>query len=255
MMILNPIKVIIENLPSDYEYKSSRPIHPKNPTLGEIPILFTNTLYIDREDFRLESSKDFFRLSPGSTVGLLNVPYPITHLSHTIDPLTGLVTEIKCRYANEQGDPTAKVWIQWVAEHAASKSPVQISETRIFTRLFKSDDPASLGDAYIQDIDPNSLTVVSGALIETGIWKVVEDSQILAKKAVEDRKVEAEKLGLESPPSVDGLEVIRFQGMRVAYFALDQDSRIGINEKGDRIEDGLVLNLVAALKQDSGKKA
>jgi glutaminyl-tRNA synthetase len=55
-------------------------------------------VYIDRVDFREIASKDFFRLAPGSSVGLLKVPYPITATSFEKDPETGLVTVVRARY-------------------------------------------------------------------------------------------------------------------------------------------------------------
>lgn len=155
-----------------------------------------------------------------------------------------------CRYENGEAPPKPKAWIQWVAEHAVSSSPVKVEETRVFKRLFKSDDPAALKDAYIQDLNPESLTVVKEAMIEVGIWKVIEDSLAAAKKVVEERKKDALEKGTDAPPQVDGLEVVRFQGLRVAYFALDQDTRLEKDGKSGK----LVLNLVAPLKEDAGKK-
>jgi glutaminyl-tRNA synthetase len=59
---------------------------------------FTRTVYIDRDDFRETASKDFFRLAPGSSVGLLKVPYPITATGCEKDPETGLVTLVRAHY-------------------------------------------------------------------------------------------------------------------------------------------------------------
>lgn len=55
-------------------------------------------VYIDRSDFQETASKDFFRLAPGKSVGLLKVPYPITATSFEKDPTTGLVTSIRAHY-------------------------------------------------------------------------------------------------------------------------------------------------------------
>ncbi|KAM0789270.1 hypothetical protein ACM66B_000112 [Microbotryomycetes sp. NB124-2] len=264
MMVLDPIKVTIENLPDDFYLAVEKPLHPKVPSLGKNVVAFTKTVYIDADDFRSEADKDFFRLCPGATVGLLNVPYPITYVSHEQDSTTGQITSIVCRYENDtlKKPIKPKGWIQWVAEHAASKSPVRVDEARIFKRLFKSDDPASLGDDYVKDIDPNSAQTVKTALVETGIWNVVEQSLQAVKRVVEQRKREAEENGTEAPPLVDGVEAIRFQGMRVAYFTVDYDSRLkGVTAEGrsesfkadgDHEGDRLVLNMIAPLKQDVG---
>lgn len=258
MMVLHPVRITIENLPSDFLLSIEKPVHPKNPSMGSNVVPFTNIVYIDQDDFRTTFSKDFFRLSPGASVGLLNVPHPITHVSHETNA-EGVVTSIICRYENGPTPPKPKVWIQWVAEHAPSNSPVRIVETRIFKRLFKSDNPAGLGDDYIKDIDPESLKVVEGALLEVGIWKVVKDSLAAATAAVEARKAASLLAGTDAPPQVDGVEAIRFQGLRVAYFTLDSDSHLPSLENGEELgrdgKDKLVLNLIAPLKQDAGKKA
>lgn len=258
MMVLHPVRVTIENLPADFLLSIEKPVHPKNPAMGTNVIPFTSTVYIDADDFRTTHSKEFFRLSPGASVGLLNVPNPITYVSHE-ENAAGDVTSIVCHYEDGETKPKPKAWIQWVAEHAPSKSPVRVEETRIFKRLFKSDNPAGLGDAYLDDIDPESLVKVPGAMLETGIWSVIEKSLASAKATVEQRKKEALEIGVEAPPSVDGLETIRFQGLRVAYFALDLDSKLVSLDEGRRAGEGgqdrLVLNLIAPLKQDSTKKA
>lgn len=59
---------------------------------------FTKTVYIERSDFRESASKDFFRLAPGTSVGLLKVPYPVTATGFETDPETGLVTLVNARY-------------------------------------------------------------------------------------------------------------------------------------------------------------
>lgn len=252
LMVLKPIRVTLENLPADFHLPITKPLHPKDPSMGSNTVPFTRDLFIDADDFRTVADKDFFRLCPGASVGLLNVPHVISYVSHEVDA-DGNVASIVCRYENE--GPLAKTkpkaFIQWVAEHKPSNSPVKIAETRIFSRLFKSDDPASLGDDYIKDIDPESLKRVDGAVVEVGVWKVIEDSLARAKKVVEERKEQAKKDGTEAPPQVDGVEAIRFQGQRVAYFALDLDSELKEGGLG-KGEDKLVLNLIAPLKQDAG---
>lgn len=47
-----------------------KPLHPKVPALGTAKPPFTRTVYIDRDDFCLADTPDYFRLSPGKTVGL-----------------------------------------------------------------------------------------------------------------------------------------------------------------------------------------
>lgn len=259
-MLLHPIKLTFDNLPADYYLAIEKAIHPKNPSMGTNTVAFTSTVYIDADDFRAAADKDFFRLAPGGNVGLLNVPYPVSYVSHETGE-GGEVTSIVCHYENGTTVPKPKAYIQWIAQHAESNSPVMVDETRIFKRLFKSDDPAALDEAYIQDIDQDSLEVIKTAMLEVGVWELMQKSLADAKSLAEKRQAEAAAAGTEAPPSVDGVEAIRFQGVRVAYFAFDQDSKLGALEAGvqgkleRRAGDKLVLNMIAPLKQDSGKKA
>jgi len=253
MLILNPVRITLENLPADFYLEIEKPLHPKDPSMGSNKVPFTRELFIDRDDFRVEADKNFFRLCPGATVGLLNTPKPITYVSHSVNEQTGEVDHIVCKY-EEDAKPNFKPkgWIHWIAKHEPSSSPVEIKETRLFSRLFKSDNPATLGDKYIEDIDPNSKEVVKGAIVETGVWGVIDESLKRAQEVVRMRKQESEKNGTEAPPSVDGLEVVRFQASRVAYFCLDLDSKL---EEGKAQGGELVLNLITGLKEDKTKSA
>jgi len=269
LMVMRPIRVTIENLPEDYLLMVEKPLHPKVPDLGSSFVPLTRTIYIDADDFRLEDSKDYFRLAPGKTVGLFGAPHPITYISHKLDPSSGEVIELVCKLENEGPTKKPKAYLQWVAEHAPSGSPVYVDETRIFHRLFKSDRPT--GDA--SDLAPNSLEVVKGAIMEVGFWPLAKRCIIDATRAAKVRTEQA--LKNNSAPSASaksndntphatteqlvGMKCVRFQGLRVAYFALDKDSRVAcLDEASDIVParkqgDYLVLNRVVSLKEDSGK--
>ncbi|CAA7260035.1 unnamed protein product [Cyclocybe aegerita] len=258
----------IEGHPQDYFLMVEKPLHPKVPELGSSTIPFTRTLYIEAEDFRTEDSKDYFRLAPGKTVGLFQAPYPITCTSFRTDTATGEVVELLCKLENEGPPKKPKAFIQWVAEHAPSGSPVKVDETRIFNRLFKSDRVPS---DFRSDIAPNSLEVINTAVVEVGFWSLAKKSMTDARKVA---KARTEKAAKESAPSehheegddtpeatsdqLVGNECVRFQGLRVAYFALDKDSRIAALEEGSQAAgreqgDYIVLNRIVSLKEDSGK--
>jgi glutaminyl-tRNA synthetase len=271
LMVLRPLKVVIENLPEDYVLMVTKPLHPKVPTLGSTTIPFTGTIYIEEDDFRVEDSKDYFRLAPGKTVGLFQAPHPITCTSYKTDPDSGRVIEVTCRI--EDGKTGAvtkpKAYIQWVAEHSASGSPVLIDETRIFHQLFKSGNPLAAEGGFKADIAPNTLEVVKGSMLEIGFWPLAKDliteahheSKLRTEKAL---KNQAEGFTAANTPQITsqqlvGMECIRFQGLRVAYFAVDKDSRLAcIDELADagpgrNQGDYLVLNQIVSLKEDPGK--
>jgi len=266
LMVINPLKVTLENVAEDYVLMVEKSLHPKNADLGKSKIPFTRTLYIERDDFRTEDAPDYFRLAPGKTVGLFQAPYPITCTSYKTDE-AGNVTELICKLENEGAPKKPKAFIQWVAEHAESGSPVRVDETRVFNRLFKSDKVPS---DFRTDIVPNSLEVIKTAMIEVGFWP-------LARKLMQDARTEAkartEKAAKESATVLHGAdddtpvatteqlvgnECVRFQGLRIAYFALDKDARIAaLNDNasatGRTQGDHIVLNRIVSLKEDAGK--
>lgn len=270
LLVMRPIRVTIQNLPEDYLLMVEKPLHPKTPEFGSSLVPLTRTIYIEADDFRIEDSKDYFRLAPGKTVGLFGAPHPITYVSHTIDPSSGEVTELMCRLENEGVTKKPKVFIQWVAEHAPSGSPVRVDETRIFHRLFKSDRPT--GD--FADLTPDSLEVVKGAMLEVGFWPLAKrcitdatreakarTEQALKDKSPTDMHAKDEDTPHATTEQLVGMECVRFQGLRVAYFALDKDSRVACLEETSRVVparkqgDYLVVNRIVSLKEDSGKTA
>ncbi|EGG10545.1 uncharacterized protein MELLADRAFT_42176 [Melampsora larici-populina 98AG31] len=265
MMVLHPIKVIIENLPEDYLEIIERSVHPKVPEMGMIKVPFTREIYIEREDFSLTDSDDFFRLTPSKSVGLFQVPFPIKCKSWKLSE-TGEVEELICEYENQKKITKSnkpKAYIHWVAKCEKMKSPVKIQETRIYKALFNSSNPASLDD-FLLDINPNSLEIVKGSLIEIGIWDL--SKRILNEVLMKIQRESEEKMKKAKLAGVSGLvgnqvgfENVRFQGMRTAYFTIDKTSELkallddqleGIEKSDDR----LVLNWIVSLKEDSGKK-
>ncbi|KAH6635654.1 tRNA synthetases class I, catalytic domain-containing protein [Chaetomium sp. MPI-SDFR-AT-0129] len=226
MLILDPIPVVIEDADEFDGTELTAPFSPKNPAMGEHKIKFTKTVYIDRSDFREVDSKDYFRLAPGKTVGLLQAPFPIKATSFTKDEASGKVTEIRAVFDRETKKP--KTFIQWVSagESAGSRK----CEVRLYNPLFKSDNPAGVEGGYLNDLNPESEIVYPDAVIESGFDEV-------RARAPWPEAAGEDKLGKGGPESV------RFQGMRVAYFAMDSDST----------DDKIVLNRIVSLKEDKEK--
>ncbi|GAB1310675.1 Glutaminyl-tRNA synthetase [Madurella fahalii] len=220
MLVLDLIPVIIEDAE---EVDLDIPFSPKDPAMGSHKIRLTNRVYIERSDFREVDSKGYFRLAPGKTVGLLHMPYSITAVSFLRDEATGAVKEIKAVY--DKGGKKPKTYIQWVPEGSPT------AEVRIYTALFKSDQPNSVPGGFLNDINPDSEIIWPNALIESGFYNV--------KRRAPWPAAEGEKMGAA------GSESVRFQAMRVGYFALDSDST----------DNKIVLNRIVPLKEDSGKSS
>ncbi|KAG8823436.1 hypothetical protein FRC17_009334, partial [Serendipita sp. 399] len=266
LMVVKPLKVTIENLSEDFVQMIEKPLHPKVPEFGTSTIPFTRTIYIEEDDFRLEDSKDYFRLAPGKTVGLFQAPYPITYVSHTTDD-TGKVIEVVCRAENTGQPKKPKAFIQWVAEHPPTGSPIKVDELRIFHQLFKSANPAAEPD-YLKDIAPDTLEVIKGSMIEVGFLPLAKKAYSFALREGKERTenaLKAEKesvdVGVKEEISHDdtpkataeqlvGNEVVRFQGLRVAYFALDKDAALSCLDEPEAgtpgLKDGdkIVLNRI-----------
>lgn len=258
MMCLEPIKVVLDNLPKDFFMELERPLHPKVAKFGKSTMPFSRTIYIDQSDFRTVEEKDYFRMAPGKTVGLLNAPFPVTCTSFETDVQTGQVSLIHCRYEDEQfgGEPCGKIksYIQWVAQHDASQSPVRVDEVRIFKPLFTSANPAG-EENYLDHIDQDSLEVKTGAVIEIGFWSVAkaalqeagEESEARTMASKQQSAGDSEGAPDRQAKQLFGNEVVRFQAMRLAYFALD-------NRDADLDKRRIVLNRIVSLKEDAAKK-
>lgn len=230
MLVLDPIKVIIDDLPEDHCEDITLSFMRGDSTMGTHVVPFTRTVFIDRSDFRTEDSDDFFRLAPGKPVGLLNVPYPISAKSFTTDPTSGKVTEIHASYLRpaEGTSPTKpKAFVQWVASSPKHASPVKAT-VRITTPLFKSDNPDAAPEGFLSDVDTDSEQIYPDAVMEVGFHEI-------------RARAPWPKDHVANPHP--GPWDVRFQGMRVAYFALDTDST----------EEKIVLNRIVSLKEDAGK--
>jgi glutaminyl-tRNA synthetase len=191
MLVLDPIAVVIEDAE---EMELELPFSPKIPAMGSHKVKFTKTVYIDRTDFREVDSPEYFRLAPGKSVGLLQVPHPIKAVSFTKDG--DKVTEIRAVYDKSGKKP--KTYIHWVAEGSRKV------EVRIHNALFKSEKPDDAEGGFINDINPNSEEIWPHAMIESGFDEVKQ------------RAPWPEAAG-ESGLGKGGLESVRFQAMRVAY--------------------------------------
>lgn len=226
LLVLDPIKVIIDNLAGDHLEEFEVPFDPKDKEKGSHKVPFTNTIYIDRDDFREIDDPDFFRLAPGKSVGLLYGEHPLRCKSFSKDE-NGKVNEIRAEYGKDI--PAGKARIHWVAEHSSTVT----AECRIFNSLFKNPRPNELDwktGGYYDNINPESEVIFPNAKIEAGFH--------IVRKGAPWPKEEGEAEGNVGP------EAVRFQGLRTAFFCVDKDTT----------DDKIVLNRIVSLKEDTGKK-
>jgi glutaminyl-tRNA synthetase len=172
MAVLDPLRVVVTNYPEGQEEMLDAPLYPRDvPLEGSRPLPFGRELVIDRDDFREDPPKGYFRLAPGREVRL-RYGYFIRCDEVVKDPATGEVVELRCSYDPETRGGNApdgrkvKGTIHWLsAAHALS------AEVRLYDRLFSQADPDDVpeeGD-FLDNLNPDSLEVVGGALVEPSI--------------------------------------------------------------------------------------
>jgi glutaminyl-tRNA synthetase len=170
MAVLDPLRVVIENFPEGRVEEMEAVNNPEDETAGTRKVPFSRVLYIEREDFREDPPKKFFRLAPGREVRL-RYAYFITCASVVKDE-SGNVVELRCTYDPETrgGTPPdgrkVKATLHWVsAAHARD------AEVRLYDRLFTRENPDDVeeGEDFTGSINPDSLKVIEGAKVEPSL--------------------------------------------------------------------------------------
>ena len=166
MVVLDPIKLVITNYPDGQEEL----LHGENnPEVeggdGSRSIPFSKELWIEREDFKEEAEKKYFRLAPGLSVRLKNA-YIVTCTGFKTDDF-GKVTEVHCEYIPESksGSDTSGLQVKGTI-HWVSVAHAKTAEVRLYDRLFQAEDPSNEDGDFKEYINPNSLQVLSKAYIE-----------------------------------------------------------------------------------------
>lgn len=196
MAVLHPLKVVIDNYPDGQVEEIAAINNPEDPCAGTRKVPFSRVVYIERDDFREDPPRKFFRLAPGREVRL-RYAYIIKCVDVVKDE-NGEVVELHCRYDPEtrsggsQESRKVKATLHWVsAEHAVS------AEVRLYNSLFTKPDPDTVeeGHHFTEFINPHSLEVLSNCQLE--------------------------------PSLADAAVGSRYQFERMGYFCVDPDSSEG----------------------------
>ena len=192
--ILNPVSLVITNYPEDQTETLFGEINPEKPDLGTREIPFSKRLYIEREDFKEEANRKFFRLTIGKEVRLKNAY--IIKGEHVEKDDVGNITTIYCTYdpesksgsGTEASQRKVKGTLHWLSQ--AQALPVKVN---LYDRLFKVPAPDQDKEiSFLEHINPDSYKQID-AFVE---------------------------------PSVKGAKRgSLYQFQRMGYFAVDQDSR------------------------------
>jgi len=207
MAVLRPPEVVIDNWPGDVEWREAIN-NPEDDAAGTRDVPFSGRLWIDRDDFMLDPAPKYFRLAPGREVRLRAGYFLRCADVETVD---GEVKRLHCTYDPETGAGHApdgrkvKATITWVsADHAIDAS------VALYERLFTAPHPGAATGDPLDDLNPASREIVTGAKLE--------------------------------PAAADAAsgEVIQFE--RIGYFARDLDDpalfhrTVGLRDEWARIQ-------------------
>jgi glutaminyl-tRNA synthetase len=169
--VLRPLKVVIENYPEGKTEELEAINNPEDPSAGSRKLPFSRELFIERDDFREDPPKQFFRLAPGREVRL-RWAYFVKCDKVIKDPATGEVVELHCTYdpatrgGNAPDGRKVKGTIHWVS--AAHALPVEV---RLYDHLFSKPDPDNVpkGENYRANLNPDSLQVLNPCFLEPSV--------------------------------------------------------------------------------------
>ena len=174
MCVLNPLKVVLTNLPENEIERLSADWHPQNPELGSREILFGRNLYIEKEDFLEDPPAKFKRLTPG---GMVRLRYGfIIRCDEAIYDETGELTNLNCTYfpesrsGQDKSGLKARGVIHWVDANSC-----ELVSVRQYGRLF--DVPMPKSADFVDHIDKNSLVESHGLLEKAVMEKDIERIQ------------------------------------------------------------------------------
>ncbi len=170
MAVIHPIKLIIDNYPSGKREEFDVENNPQDESAGTRKVPFSRELYIESEDFMEVPAPKYFRLYPGNEVRLKSAY--IVKCKGCDKDSDGNVTAVHCEYdtASRGGNPAdgrkIKSTIHWVDANDCVDA-----EIRLYDRLFTTEQPDLADCNYLDFINPDSLTVVTGAKVERSLAK------------------------------------------------------------------------------------
>ncbi|MBS1105113.1 MAG: glnS [Deltaproteobacteria bacterium] len=214
MAVLNPLRVVIENLPEGERLDFEAVNNPEDPGAGTRTVPFSRVLYIERDDFLEDPPKKYFRLAPGREVRLRYAC--LVTCTGVVKDASGKITELRCtwdpatRGGNAPDGRKVASTLHWVsATHAIP------AEVRLYETLFRVEDP--MAEAEAKGIDLASFLNPNSERVRRECW--VEPS-----------------LRDAQPGSA-------FQFERLGYFAVDPESKPG----------ALVFNRTVTLRDEWAK--
>jgi len=170
MAVLRPLRVVIDNYPENQVEEMDAVNNPEDATAGTRKVPFSRVLYIERDDFREDPPKGYYRLSPGREVRL-RYGYLVT-CTRAVKNAKDEVIEVHCTYdpatrgGNTPDGRKVKSTIHWVSAANAIDA-----EVRLYGTLFTKEDPNDTkdGEDFTVNLNPQSLEVRNSAKLEPSL--------------------------------------------------------------------------------------
>ncbi len=225
MAVLRPVKLTVTNYPEGQSETVTVENNPADPAQGTHDITFSRHLWIEADDFMEVPVPKYKRLTPGGLECRLKGAYLVTCTGCVKDE-NGNVTEVLCTYDPDSrgGDPADGRKVKGATLHWVDAANCLDAEVRLYDNLFSDEQPDGPDKDFLECLNPDSLTVLTGCKVEPEMQKVAAEF---------DKK--ENRTGTNAPT---------FQFMRLGYFCLDNR---------DSAADHMVFNRSVSLK-DSFKK-
>ena len=171
MAVLRPLRVVIDNYPEEKVEELDAENNPEDPGMGTRKIPFSRVLYIEKDDFREDPPKKFFRLSPGREIRLKHAYY-ITCTGVVKDEKSGEVVELHCTYdPDTRGGWSKDGRMVKGTSHWVSAAHSLEAEVRLYDYLFTKEKPEEEGDGgdFKTCLNPDSLETLTSCRVEPSL--------------------------------------------------------------------------------------
>ena len=202
MAVLHPVKLTVTNYPEGQSETFTVENNPTDPTQGTHDITFSRHLWIEEDDFMEVPVPKYKRLTPNGPECRLKGAYLVTCTGCVKDE-SGRVVEVLCTYDPDSrgGDPADGRKVKGATLHWVDAENCLDAEVRLYDNLFLDAAPDGPDKDFLDCLNPDSLTVLTGCKVEPEMRRVAE---------VFDKQ--ENRTGANAPT---------FQFMRVGYFCMD----------------------------------
>ena len=178
MAVLRPLKIVIEGFPRDHVEWLDAPYFPDAPERGSRKVPLTRELYIERDDFREEAPRKWFRFAPGAEVRLRYGC--LVRCTGVVKDASGAVTELRCTWDPDSlGGVSPDGRKVRGTSHWVSAAHAVPAEVRLYDRLFSRENPLAVADGedWKAALNPSSLETLTGCMLEPSLAGVEPGSR------------------------------------------------------------------------------